>query len=327
MKLSVCIPTYNRPVQIGTLLNNLLEQRRLADEVVIVDSSPSDATERVVGGFKDRFPALIYQHSEKGLTLQRNRAIDLATGDIVAFLDDDVLLESGFLRAAERVFAEDVEGRVGGVTGVQTNHLPSRPGLGWRLKRKLGIVETDEPGRLLACGETTPLPRPKDGEIIRTEFLPGGLTVWRRSVLEQFRFSLFFQGYGLGEDKYFSACAGKVYTLYVSGDIRAQHLHVAGNRPDYVRWGYFNVFNHCFIMRECSSGRCRWLRFGLFHLIDAGNDLLAWPFRKMPMRTLQYGLGRIAGLIRCLCRPPVMVDSDPARRNRAMLMSLTGGQS
>lgn len=324
MTISVCIPTYNRPVQVGTLLNNLLEQHCLPDEVVIVDSSPDRATERVVSGFADRFPALVYRHSEKGLTLQRNRAIELATGDLVAFLDDDVLLEPEFLAAAERVFAADREGLIGGVTGVQTNHLPARPGLGWRLKRKLGVVETDEPGRLLACGETTPLPRPKEGAIVKTAVLPGGLTVWRRSVLKQFCFSLFFQGYGLGEDKYFSACVGKTHELYVSGDIRAQHLHVSGNRPDYFRWGYFNVFNHCFIMRECSPGALRWPRFILFHLLDVANDLLTWPFRNTPRRTLQYGLGRLCGVLRCLLNPPVMAGDDPAWRNRAVLMKAKG---
>lgn len=323
LTISVCIPTYNRPIQVETLLNNLLEQQRIPDEVVIVDSTPTDATERVVASFAPRVSHLTYQRSEKGLTLQRNRAIELATGDIVVFLDDDVLLEAEFLSAVARVFENDPEGRIGGLSGVQTNQNPPRIGAGWRLKRRLGIVETDEPGRLLACGETTPLPRPEAGVLMRTDVLPGGLTAWRKDVFAKFRYSLFFQGYGLGEDKYFSACVSKVYDLYVSGDIRAQHLHVAGNRPDYFRWGYFNVLNHCFIMHECCDGSLKWFRFSLFHMIDAGNDLLTWPFRKTPRRTLSYGLGRLFGLAHCFLGPPSMPPNDPARSNRCAVAQHT----
>lgn len=312
LKLSVCIPTYNRPTQVETLLGNLLEQQRLPDEVVIVDASPDETTERVVRAFAERFPALVYKHSVKGLTLQRNCAIELATGDVVAFLDDDMLLEPEFLLTAEQIFEEDRTGQIGGVTGVQTNLRPPRVGGGWRLKRRLGIVETDEHGRVLACGETTHLPRPSMGELVRTEFLPGCMHIWRRQALDKFRFSLFFQGYGLGEDKYFSSCVSKVYDLYVSGDIRAQHLHVPGNRPNYFRWGFFNVFNHCFIMKYCSAGRWKWIRFFLFHLIDAVNDLVTWPIRTHKRRALFYGLGRLCGVLRCAVAPPGMSKDDPA---------------
>lgn len=316
LKISVCIPTYNRPEQVQALLTNLAAQCELPDEVVIVDASPDEQTTVVVDRHRTIFPDIVYESSPKGLTLQRNRAIDLATGDILVFLDDDIILEPSFLSETRRIFTEDTEDIIAGLTGIQLNHQPRQPGAGWRLKRRLGIVETDDPGCLLACGETTPLPRPLSGQLLRTDYLPGGLTAWRKKVFNEFRFSLFFQGYGLGEDKYFSGCVSRKYQLFVSGDLKAHHFHVPGNRPNYFRLGYFNVYNHCFVMRECCRGRIKTIRFFLFHLIDVANELLSWPFRRTVMRTLKYGMGRLIGLLHCLFVPPHMGNDDPAQRNR-----------
>lgn len=319
LTLSVCIPTYNRPKQVASLLANLAEQAAPPDQVVIVDASPNEQTRSVADSYAKKYPSLRYERYTKGLTRQRNRAIELATGDILVFLDDDVLLEDHFLQESRRIFVEDSAGTIVGVTGVQPDLSPSVPGWGWRLKRRVGIIETDQPGRLLACGETTPLPVPERGQLVPVDYLPGGITAWRRSIFTTHRYSEFFESYGLGEDKYFSGCVSRRYRLCVSGDLVAHHYHVAGNRPAAFRWGYANVVNHCFIMRECSRGRHKTLRFFLFHGIDVVNELISWPFRERAVRRLAYGLGRTAGILRCLFAPPRMGVDDPARRNREAL--------
>lgn len=298
------------------LLANLAEQVSPPDQVVIVDASPNELTRLVANDYTEKFSVLLYERHVKGLTRQRNRAIELATGDILVFLDDDVLLEKNFLYEAHRIFEEDTTMVIAGVTGVQPDLQLRTPGWGWQLKRRIGIIETDQPGRLLACGETTPLPVPGKGQLVPVDYLPGGLTAWRRSIFNDYRYSQFFESYGLGEDKYFSGCVSLRYRLFVSGELAAYHYHVPGNRPDAFRLGYTNVVNHCFIMRECSKGRCRALRFYLFHAIDAVNDLLSWPFREQAFRCLTYGLGRAVGIVRCLISPPRMTVDDPARRNR-----------
>jgi len=316
MKISVCVPTYNRPDQVAQLLANLKNQQVMPEEILFVDASPDERTFEVVELFADRLAGLRHERAEKGLTRQRNRAIDLASGDILLFLDDDILLESEFIRNLKAVFLRDENRDVAGIAGVFTNQPIRNVGLGWRLKLKLGIIETAEPGRLLACGETTALPRPAPGDMFKVDFLPGGFTAWRKSVFDSYRYAHFFEGYGLGEDKYFSACVGRRHALYVSGDLRGQHLHVAGNRPNPFRWGFFNVYNHCFIMRQCSTGRWKWGRFVAFHFIDILNDLVSWPIRHTPKRTLLYGFGRAAGLVKSLFFPPSMSADDPAWKNR-----------
>jgi glycosyltransferase involved in cell wall biosynthesis len=313
--ISVCVPTYNRSDQVRQLLGNLAEQVCLPDEILLVDASPDDLTGQVAKEFAERLPGLRHEVWEKGLTRQRNRAIELATGDVLLFLDDDIILEADFIQNLRRLMLEDEKHEITGLTGLLLNEKPQVPGPGWHLKRRLGIVETDEKGKLLACGETTPLPRPLSSALLPTGHLPGCLHAWRKEVIRKYRFSLFFQDYGLGEDKYFSCCASKNHALFVSSELKATHLHVAGNRPNYFRWGFFNVFNHFFIMRECSDGDWKRLRFFAFHGIDACNDLLTWPLRKNSKRTLVYGLGRLCGLVRCLTLPPRMAPDDPAWMN------------
>lgn len=316
--ISACIPTYNRPQEVRALLKNLSNQSELPDEVVIVDASEEAETEKIVNACKaQRKIRVRYFRSPKGLTLQRNHAVDLANGNIIIFLDDDILLEKEFIKEISNVFSQHKNAV--GAAGVLTNNKPFTPGLGWRLKQKLKIIDLSGKGRLLGCGETTPLPGNELKGVQRVDYLPGGVTAWRKPVFDKFRYSLFFTGYGLGEDKYFSLCAGKKYELYVCGSALAEHLHREGDRPNYLKLGFYTVYNHYFILRECVDARSKYIKFFSFHLIDALNDLLTWPFRSEKKKTLVSGIGRTFGIIRCIFKPPRMSKDDPALINRKSL--------
>jgi glycosyltransferase involved in cell wall biosynthesis len=78
--------------------------RELLD-VLIVDNAPSDeATREAVG----RFPGFRYVREPKpGLDWARNRAVMEAHGDIIAYTDDDVSVDPGWVRAIEGAFREE----------------------------------------------------------------------------------------------------------------------------------------------------------------------------------------------------------------------------
>ena len=85
LKASVIICTRNRPDDIITCLHSLVVQTSSPDELIIVDSSDTPISRdpffnQVINEFKARY---IYVQSEPGLTLQRNKGIKLATGDII----------------------------------------------------------------------------------------------------------------------------------------------------------------------------------------------------------------------------------------------------
>ena len=88
MKVSVAVVTYNRGQIISRCLDSLEDQIIKPYEVIVVDSSEDDDTEKIV-----RRKGFVYQHSEKRIyqPQARNIVLEKAKGDIVAFVDDDVI--------------------------------------------------------------------------------------------------------------------------------------------------------------------------------------------------------------------------------------------
>lgn len=99
MKLSVIVPTHNRAEILSTCIKKLLAQKRVKFEVVIVDDGSTDDTESVVRDIvrKNENVAYIKQEvSHQGVA--RNHGAELATGDIIVFIGDDIFVEPGFLK-------------------------------------------------------------------------------------------------------------------------------------------------------------------------------------------------------------------------------------
>src|SRR6185312_16003710 len=73
-------------------------------EILVIDNAPADdATERLVRG---RFGHVRYvRELRPGLDWARNRAIEESVGEIIAFTDDDVIVDRGWTLALARVFA------------------------------------------------------------------------------------------------------------------------------------------------------------------------------------------------------------------------------
>src|SRR5437763_4441578 len=123
-KLSVIVPTKNRPAEVRRTVESLVGQSRLPDELIIVDQS--DAPVQL-----DCLPfALQHIHNPHlmGLTAARNAAMRVAHGDVWLFLDDDVVLEPNFIEELLAAYTPDVTG----VSGIITNY--SSPSLARRLR-------------------------------------------------------------------------------------------------------------------------------------------------------------------------------------------------
>ncbi len=101
--VSVIIPTYNRRDSLLRALDSLARQTYPADrfEVIVVDDGGSDGTEAVAQRI---YPfALRYVRQEnQGDAIARNRGAQVAQGDILQFLDDDIVTEPDFVAAIVR---------------------------------------------------------------------------------------------------------------------------------------------------------------------------------------------------------------------------------
>jgi glycosyltransferase involved in cell wall biosynthesis len=120
--ISVVVPTFNRAAQLASLLDRLLEQESegLEWELLIVDNNSRDSTRKVVEAAvrRDATGRLRYAFEPRqGVSYARNTGIELTTGPIVAFLDDDGLPGHDWVRAMKQAFdahpeADCIGGRV-----------------------------------------------------------------------------------------------------------------------------------------------------------------------------------------------------------------------
>lgn len=106
--VSVIVPVRNRENLIGPCLERLvkaaapLAERGHRFEIVVADDASTDRTAEVVDAVGARSPVPVRRvsmHQRQGPARARNAALALATGDLVVFVDSDVMVVDGFFRA------------------------------------------------------------------------------------------------------------------------------------------------------------------------------------------------------------------------------------
>ena len=96
-KVSVIIPAYNHGHLIGDAISSVLESDYQNFEVIVIDDGSTDNTKQVVSSFKSVF----YHHQQNsGAHHAINQGISLATGDLIAILNDDDMFSNGHLYQA-----------------------------------------------------------------------------------------------------------------------------------------------------------------------------------------------------------------------------------
>jgi succinoglycan biosynthesis protein ExoM len=128
-EISVCIITYRRPVFLQRLLDSLSRQRLPAAvrmNVVVVDNDSQESARPVVDGMGGDYPWRIEYRVEprKNLAVARNRAMEAATGEFIAFIDDDEVPTPTWLYELHRAM---VRFEVSGVLGPVLPHYESPP--------------------------------------------------------------------------------------------------------------------------------------------------------------------------------------------------------
>lgn len=117
-EVTVVIPTRERPERLAACLETLLAQEQPAAAIVVVDNAPSTArTRELVRSLQERSPQLRYEREPRpGQAWARNGGLMAAETPIVAFVDDDVLVDPGWLAATAAAFG--AAENVGCVTGM-----------------------------------------------------------------------------------------------------------------------------------------------------------------------------------------------------------------
>jgi GT2 family glycosyltransferase len=112
--ISVVVCTRDRTDDLARCLPGLLAIANQGHQVIVVDNAPSsDHTARLLA----QYPQIEYVYEGRaGLDIARNRGIQSAHSEIVAFTDDDARVDAGWLNALRRNFADPMVAVVTGIT-------------------------------------------------------------------------------------------------------------------------------------------------------------------------------------------------------------------
>ena len=145
---TVVIPTYRRPARLRALLECLTQQTGDAlAKVVVCDDGSGDETESVARSFLERLPLEYAHQSDEGFRAgqARNLGIARAVGDVVIFVDDDVLVRPDFVMGHLAAHAE-TDSEVGSVAIGYRHRVPHFDG---RVPDLEEILQAERDDRLI----------------------------------------------------------------------------------------------------------------------------------------------------------------------------------
>jgi glycosyltransferase involved in cell wall biosynthesis len=290
MRVSVIICTIRREEVVGALIDCLHAQTYRNAEVLVVGSSAQPDIDRPATESKLRVRLM---PAPKGLAPARNVGLRRADGDLICFLDDDMLLGPEFLQKAVDVFSAPENADIGGLTGYDTENYPFPVTMRWRFRHWLRITPSMQPGDASPLGRSVPFSffQPFTG-LCNVKWLPGFCQIFRREAVE----GLYYDEAIIVEDRDFSMQVGERWRLAICGDLHVRHLRDGESRyPNHVQtWRASFGLGRSFAKRRQRA--LDWI--SIFHVL-AGEvliDVLAL-FARPSLVALKLPVWRVNGFV------------------------------
>lgn len=148
--ITVCICTYKRPDLLKRLLHELGQQETdglFTFDVVVVDNDASESAQPVTAEFAtgSKTPIRYFVESRQSIAMTRNKAVENAKGDFVAFIDDDEFpIRNWLLILFNALHQYQVDGVLGPVKPHFDGHPPA-----WLVKGNFHDRETYPTGMVI----------------------------------------------------------------------------------------------------------------------------------------------------------------------------------
>ncbi|UTN04589.1 glycosyltransferase [Flavobacterium bizetiae] len=320
LPFSLIVCTYMRPEPLLALLQSVQKQTLYPNEIIIVDGSISSETKIILE--QNQFQNLKYflvSEENRGLTRQRNFGISKVSKDaeIVCFLDDDTVLQSNYFFETVKTFQNNLD--ITGVGGIAINEY------NWKLQNQdclynekkyylfegyfykegirnvarnyLGLASNLSSGKMpnFSHGRTSGFPI--TGKIYEVDLLIGMSMSFRKLVVENIKFSKFFEGYGLYEDADFSLRALQFGKNVINTNVHLSHLHNASGRPNQYKYGKMVVRNGWYVWRVKNpnpkfSDRFKWNAITILLILIRFTNSITNAHRK---KACTEAIGRMIG--------------------------------
>ena len=138
-RFSLIIATVERTIELERFLASLADQHYSDYEVIVIDQNDDNRLESILDEWLTNIPAhsrplnLAHIRCQRGLSRARNRGLEVAKGEIVAFPDDDCWYASDTLRTVDQWFAGHPKYHILSVTAKDENGV--RSGNRWVTQR------------------------------------------------------------------------------------------------------------------------------------------------------------------------------------------------
>jgi glycosyltransferase involved in cell wall biosynthesis len=225
--LTVVIPTRNRPADLTNAIKSLCYQSRLPDELIVVDQSVDDLSIRIVKSLIAPLKKikLLYIHDSNifGLVEAKRVAVKNASGQIIFFLEDDIVLEADYIRQIELGFLK--QPNMIGCCGVITN--PPKVGFLYKFLFKIFHRGIFKDKRIEVHGNFSGF----NNNLKQSNMLSGGVSAWRREVFDNVEFDV-ANGFHMFEDIDFSTRVARHFgnRLFINPNARLAHYCSRINR-------------------------------------------------------------------------------------------------
>jgi len=290
MKISAIIPTKNRASDLSNALKSIFDQSVLPDELIIVDQSDTVESKRsafeILESYDYKSCVYIYSRDIKGLVEAKHVGTKHAKGEIILFLEDDIILDRQYIEVMKNCFQTHPD--LVGCCGVITNPPSSS-----FIKRYIfDVFHTGlfHDPRNQIYGEN----QNNEYNLTPSNKLSGGCSAWKAQVFENIHFDT-FNGFHMLEDIEFSMRVAKIYRreLYINMDAKLQHNCSPINRDnEYDRQRKKLIEYFIFYKKKSESFRHLvefvWLLMGL--LLDA-------LFQSVRAGSIKPILGYLEGVI------------------------------
>lgn len=256
MNYSIVIPTCNRINDISLTIESIIKQTTLPLEIIIIDQSDDDQTRELIAHIKNSSNAInfIYIHQPiKSLVAARNKGISIAKGEIITFLDDDVVLFDNYFENICRYFSND--GMVGGLSG---NVITKLQGLKWSFRKVLlGLFLLNYyNGKTTISGFGYPIFGRKITRPLEVEMLSGCNMNFRQEFLKENKFDEWFTGYSFREDVELSYRISQKTILKMIPEAKLYHNYSQSNRINIQMQKVMEVKNYFYFYKKHVRKTC-----------------------------------------------------------------------
>ena len=88
-KVSVIIPIHNSSLYLEECINSVVNQTYKNLEIILINDNSTDNSIDIINSFCDKRIKVINLDNNYGVSIARNKGVELSTGDFICFLDSD----------------------------------------------------------------------------------------------------------------------------------------------------------------------------------------------------------------------------------------------